>query len=189
MKRLPQDLVSNLAFILMLLSSCSNSMDEVAMYTEDDGAIEISKNVELLYSDSGQVQFMLESPLLERYVTGKDSSYTEFKEGLHVEFYDSQKEIESELTCNYAIDLAYQNKVIAKDDVLVVNRYGEELRTEHLWWLRNSEMIYSDKFVKIKTKDETIYGDGLEANQDFTKYKILNIKGIIKHKQDQDEDL
>jgi len=38
--------------------------------------------------------------------------------------------------------------------------------------------------VKITTADEVIYGDGLESNQDFTKYKIKNIKGTIHLKEE-----
>ena len=35
------------------------------------------------------------------------------------------------------------------------------------------------EFVKITTKDEVIYGQGLEANQDFSKYTIKKIRGTI----------
>jgi hypothetical protein len=33
--------------------------------------------------------------------------------------------------------------------------------------------------VRIIRPDEIIYGDGMESNQNFTKYKILNIRGTI----------
>jgi len=37
--------------------------------------------------------------------------------------------------------------------------------------------------VRIITASQIIYGDGMEANQDFTHYKILNPKGIIAVKK------
>ncbi len=33
--------------------------------------------------------------------------------------------------------------------------------------------------MKITTKEEVIWGDGLEANQDFSEYEIKNVKGQI----------
>ena len=80
---------------------------------------------------------------------------------------------------NYAIKFEEDNRMEVMNDVVVVNRFGEKLNTEHLIWEANTDRIHTDEFVKITTKDEIIYGDGLEANQDFTKYKILNIKGVL----------
>jgi hypothetical protein len=60
-----------------------------------------------------------------------------------------------------------------------VNERGEQLTTEHLIWDERRQMLNSDEFVKITTKDEIIYGNGFEANQDFSQYRIFNIKGII----------
>ena len=60
----------------------------------------------------------------------------------------------------------------------------EILNTEHLIWLQKEEKIYTEEFVKITTPDEIIYGDGLEANQQFTKYRIKNIKGTIAVDED-----
>lgn len=67
----------------------------------------------------------------------------------------------------------------ARKNVSVINQKGERLNTEHLVWDERSEKLTSDEFVKITTKDEIIFGNGFEANQDFTKYKIFNIKGTI----------
>ena len=74
----------------------------------------------------------------------------------------------------------------AKDDVVVVNDKGEVLNTEHLIWLKDSAKIYTEEFVKFTTEDEIIMGDGMEANQDFTKWKIYNITGIINIKEESD---
>ena len=42
-----------------------------------------------------------------------------------------------------------------------------------------TEEIFTEEFVKITTKNEVIYGIGLESNQNFSKYSIRNIKGTI----------
>ena len=60
-----------------------------------------------------------------------------------------------------------------------VSKKNETLNAEELIWDEKNGKIYSDKFVKITTADEIIYGEGFEANEDFTNYKIKNIKGTI----------
>jgi hypothetical protein len=39
--------------------------------------------------------------------------------------------------------------------------------------------------VKITTPNQVISGKGLESNQDFTKYEIKKITGIINIKNDE----
>jgi LPS export ABC transporter protein LptC len=70
----------------------------------------------------------------------------------------------------------------ARKNVLVVNEKGDQLNTEHLIWDERTQKLTSDEFVKITTKDEIIYGNGFEANQDFSRYRIFNIKGIFSVK-------
>ena len=43
--------------------------------------------------------------------------------------------------------------------------------------------IDMDDFVKITTKDQVIWGDGMEADQDFSEYNIKNVKGEIDIKE------
>ena len=73
--------------------------------------------------------------------------------------------------------------MIARKNVVVVNEKGEQLNTENLVWDEKSEKLLSNEFVKITSKDEIIYGTGFEANQNFSKYKIFNIKGTISLKK------
>ena len=75
----------------------------------------------------------------------------------------------------------------AKGNVVVINVNGDKLNTEHLIWLESEKRIKSDEFVKIQTKEEIIYGDGLDANEDFTQYRIKNIKGVITIKEEKED--
>jgi lipopolysaccharide export system protein LptC len=67
----------------------------------------------------------------------------------------------------------------AVNQVQVLNSQGDLLETEHLIWNQETEKVYTEEFVKITTKDEVIFGKGLESNQDFTKYVIKKISGTI----------
>ena len=165
--------------VIALFFSCENDLKEIESITElSNQPQQIGKNVEILYSDSGLVQVKLIAPLLYHYEHSEEP-YVEFPAGIKMIFYDDSLKEESTLTANYSI--YYEKKGIweAKYDVIAKNKQEETLNTEYLIWDQNLGKISSDKFVKITDEESIIYGDGLEANQDLTNWKIMNPKGII----------
>ena len=176
------------AFFLCI-TGCENDIavvNSITSATEKELPIESGKNVEIIYSDSAIVRAKLIAPELNRYAGKKP--YSEMPKGMNVIFYDKNRNVQSKLTANYGIGFDAGNgmeRMEANGNVIVINDKGEQLNTEHLTWNAVTKKIYTDKFVKITTKDEIIWGDGLEANQDFSQYQIKNVKGQIDVK-DQD---
>lgn len=170
--------ISSVLILFLLLPSCKNDLETVNTITATSNLPnETGDNVEIIFSDSAKMKIKLFGTVIERYV--KDTSYTLFPKGLHVLFYDDNSKIKNELTAEYGIRYEGIGRMEAKKNVVLVNEKGETLNTEHLIWDENKQLIFTEAFVKIKTLDEIIYGDGLESNQDFTRYKIKNIKGTI----------
>lgn len=179
-------------FFLPFLYSCENDIAVVNTVTSaDDKAkpIETSKNVEFLYSDSARVRSRLKTPILDHYIGKKP--YYEMSKGMDVVFFNSLGKEETKITANYGIGYDSGNGTTdskmsimeAKGNVIVVNEKGDKLNTEHLIWNSITKKIYTNEFVKITTKDEVIWGDGLEANEDFTEYEIKRVKGQIAVKE------
>lgn len=172
-------------FAFGILCSCENDVTEIESLTnQKELPISKGKNIELIYSEKSNVKVKITAPLMEEF--GEENKYFEMSKGIKVLFYDSLLTITSTLTANYAIHRVTKNIMEVKDDVVVINDKGEVLNTEHLIWLEDSSKIYTEKFVKITTKDEIIMGEGMEANQDFTKWKIHKIKGTINIKEESD---
>lgn len=170
------------AFLFFLFFSCKNSVEEIKeITTSPTEAPETGKGVELIYSDSAKIKFKLIAGRLER--KDGDDPITEFFDGVRIIFYDADLKPESEIQAEYAIHYEKEEKMVAKNNVVVVNVKGEKLNTEELTWEQQKHLVYTDVFVKITTADETLYGDGLESNEDFTKYKIKKIKGTINRKE------
>jgi LPS export ABC transporter protein LptC len=94
-------------------------------------------------------------------------------------------QVSSRLKADYGIRYDRELRMEARKNVVVVNEKGEQLNTEHLVWDERTRKLHSDEFVKITTGDEIIYGNGFEANQDFSQYRIFNIKGIISVNSEQ----
>ena len=162
----------------ILLFSCENDVAEIAKFDSVDTLpAQQGKNVEILYSKEGRTEFKLNAPVLNRYSGNK--AYNEMPNGVAIEIYDSLGNISTSLTSKYAIDRDFEEIMVARGDVVVINAEGEKLNTEELIWNQKTEKITSNVFVKITTADQIIMGDGLESNQDFSRYTIKKIRGII----------
>lgn len=165
-------------FLLVFIYSCENDLEKVKLYSKGNAIPqESAKSIKIIYSDSAKVKVELTAPVLNRFET--DNSYIEMPKGLQALFYNERMEVKSKLTARYGIRYERDLRMEARKNVVVINENGDRLETEHLIWDEKKEKLISDDFVKITTKDEIIFGNGFEANQDFTKYKIFNIKGTI----------
>jgi len=166
------------AFFILLLTNCKDEIKKVALVGPPDKLpIETVVDLELIYSDSAIVKAKLKAPLSKTF--DKPKLITEFPKGVDVDFYDDSLHVNSKLTANYAIRYEDEGRMEATKNVIVINKKGEKLNTEHLIWDERLHKITTPAFVKITTGNEVLYGDGLEANEDFTKYRILKPKGIM----------
>ena len=147
--------------------------------SQKDASVETGHDVEALYSDFGKVRAKLTAPVMN-HVDDAKNPYTELPSGLNLLFYADSLHVQSTLTAGYGISYDKSDEMIARNNVVVTNIYGEKLETEELVWNQKTEKISSDKFVKITTKDEIIFGDGFESNEDISDYKIKKIRGTLQ---------
>lgn len=180
----------NIGFVVALLAivvGCESNQPVAsgAWLTDTTGLLpdERYTNMSMIYSDSAEAKMRVSGRVLERF-TG-DSLYTLFPEGIHVEFFGPNMIIDSEVHANWAIQYDNDEMMEARDSVVVINTKGEKLNTQHLIWNAADKSFYTDSFVSITTPDEVIFGDGLEANEDFTWYKIRNIKGTFLREDEE----
>ena len=144
--------------------------------------IETGHIVQINYTDSGMTRARLFAPLMERY-SNDEKNYTEMKKGITAYFLNKNRKVDSYLRAKYAIRYDRDKKMVAKNDVVLVNTKGDTLNTELLNWDEQTQRIYSDKAVRITTPDEIIMGEGFESNTEFDRYKIFKIKGTISLKK------
>ena len=168
--------------MVVTFGSCENDMSTVKKITsQKEVSAETGKDIEVLYSDLGRVKAKLTAPTMMRYRTKEP--YTEMPDGVKIYFYDENLRVESQLTAGYGVSYDKSDQMIARNNVEAINIYGDKLNTEELVWNQKTQKISSDKFVKITTKDEIIFGDGFESNQDITTDKIKKIRGTIRLKE------
>lgn len=178
-------IIARLVFIFSLLTviSCENDMEAIMKLDKKTAGVEEGKDIETIYSQSGRVKAKLTAPVMLRYM--QMPSYVEFTKGLKVLFYnDTAKieandtlQIESTLTARYGKYFENDANVYLRDHVVVINKKGDRLDCEELNWDSKKEIFYSNKAVRISTPTDTLYGTGLESNQDFSNYTILHPSG------------
>jgi LPS export ABC transporter protein LptC len=145
---------------------------------------EFAEKISIDYTDSGRIRARVFSPLLVA-VKQVRKPYMEMPKGLKVDFYEANGAIQSYLTAEYGISYPDDKKVIVRRDVEILNVKGERLNTEELMWDQATGRIYTNKFVEITTKDQIITGQGLESNQSFTDWEILDVIGSLNVPQDK----
>lgn len=103
------------------------------------------------------------------------SNRIELPKTLHVDFYDSLKNIESRMDAMQAYYYESKNIVYLKDSIRVYNIKGDTLFCRELTWDQNLEKFFTEKYVRIHTPDMIMHGEGLSAPQDFKTFEIYKI--------------
>ncbi len=159
-------------------ASCVNNPKDIPAFREKQVSTEQGNQIESFYSQNAKVKAKLTAPSMLRHLT--DSTYVEFPKTLHVDFFNDSMIVESKLDALYGKYREYENKVFLRDSVVVRNILkGDTLHCDELWWDQRTQKFYTDKKVRINTKDKVIFGTGLEAAQNFSWYVIRQITGTI----------
>lgn len=173
--------IYSILLLAFVFNACENDMAKVnQIANKNDINVETIIESETIYSDNGKVKAKLNAPILKVYNT-KDP-YKELPDGLTLIFYNDSIKENGRLTAKYGISYDLKQKVTVKRNVIVINVKGEKLLTEELHWDVSHHTIRTDKAVTIITNNEKIDGEGMEADEDFSNYKIKKIKGIVKVK-------
>ena len=148
----------------------------VKTFKEYTGPIIAAENITTLFTDSAVLRIKLQAPV-QWELQNKDR---EFPEGMEVDFFENDSVHTSKLTANYGYFYNDSSLYKAQGNVIINNeKKGETLKTEELFWNTEEQTIYTEKKVRIETKDEILEGVGLEAKEDFSSYKIKKITGTF----------
>lgn len=171
---------SKLAIGSFLLVACENDINEVRALSKTVTAMEQGREIVTYYSQSGKMKAKLTSPIMNRYDRDStaDAPFIEFPKSLHVDFYGDSLKIETKLDAKYGKYRENENKVFLKDSVIIINTSGDTVFCKELWWDQRKEKFYTDKYVELRMKHDTIRGlNGMEATQDLNTRTFYNYIG------------
>lgn len=165
---------SLLACMMTFLFGCKEQKKvEHELY---DGPEVAMRNIDMLVSDSTIVKLRLVART-QLILSNKDR---DFPDGIYLRFYNPFGLVTSTLIADKGYYFSEEDYYKAEGNVIMRSLFtGDELSSELLNWDPKEEKIYTDNFVTIKTEDEVLTGEGLEASQDFEEYTILKPSGTM----------
>lgn len=170
---------SAVAIFSLALFACENNIQTVNLVATKEVFPALSAyDISVHYTDSSKIIFNLKSPEIDNYANA-DQPYTEFPKGIKLVYFSEYPDTNSMITANYAIRHDNEKYWEAKGNVVARNTKGEILNTEYMVWDEEKKIIYSDKYVKIITNEDVIEGQGFEADQSFTEWRITKVTGFI----------
>ncbi len=177
MKKIINSTIIALA-VVVLFFSCGKKREPV-MLKECNGKFpnESATDIHMLFSDEGVTSFELFATTLNKYIG--DTVYMDCPDGITIYAYDEWGERQSVLTADYAISVEIPPRMEASKNVVIKDLVKNEMiETEQIIWDKNKQIIYSVVPVKQTKADGTVnYGDGFEADEHFTKYRVFNPRG------------
>ena len=170
-----------LLFAEILIGSCGDyASKNVAKMLQADTMLftQEGRNVTINYNDSGRLKAKIFAKQLIGYK--KDGNdIVRMPKGITGNFYNDEGKAESYLSAEKGISYQTQKITEVSQNVVVMNNKGEKLNTEKLIWDQKKQIIYTDKFVRITTKNEILTGEGMESKQDFSDWVIKKPRGVI----------
>ena len=159
-------------------SACKNDLDRVAaLEVPADGPDRITTGAEYLYSDSGLVRNRVRAATIEEY-TGDDPR-TELSGGVELTFFSPDGKLNGVLTARRGSILPAEKRMQVDQQVVFTNARGEKLETEQLTWDQDSGRVHTDKPVKVTRAKDIIFGQGLDASEDMSKYTVRKVTGTV----------
>jgi len=163
-------------FLLVALAPLSCKQNTIEQPIAYNGPLIEVDTVQTLYSDSAILRVKLNAPKEYEFLNGN----REFPKGINIVFFNEYGARQSTLVANWGYYDKEKDVYTGKGNVIIRNLLeNKELLTEELHWNPTHDRIYNDTTVQvqIKTPEQTLYGKGMETNQEFTKYKILKPVG------------
>lgn len=159
-------------FVAGILFSCVNDLDTIEKVTYDPNAPdEVTTDLEVFYNDSGAAQIRIYAKLAETFT--KPERITKLKDGIKVDFFNSDGTIVSTLTALYGEVNFNTGKIFVQDSVQLRNHAKDQvLETEQLFWNQKDSTIYTYKNVVVRTPKDILYGRGIRSKHTFNEDKF-----------------
>jgi LPS export ABC transporter protein LptC len=121
--------------------------------------------------DEGRITTEIDADVIHKF-EANDSTM-----GYHLDIvlYDSTGGVNSTIVGDSGVIREQAGHLDIYGNVVVVSDDGSRLTTDYLFWDQDTQRLRTDSFVKIVDSDGNVLtGWGLEAEQNPTRYRILN---------------
>jgi LPS export ABC transporter protein LptC len=156
---------------MTFLASCDAEVD-TSLLEAYLGPISEAYDIDLYHSDSAIVRTHLKARKQVEFESGD----FEFPEGIEIVFFDVEGNVTTTMSAEKGFYIKKDNIYRGEGDVKVANlEKDQSLASEELFWDPNAKKIYTEKFVTVQERETIFNGTGMEADENFTDYKLFKI--------------
>ena len=185
-----EKIIRSIALLLCMamLFSCNNDMRNLQQLSIQRKFPQgEAYDFKLVYTDSTKVVAVVTSKLNKDF-TNQRMPYSEFPEGVKVEFYDQARH-KNIVEANYGIIYPSSDMVELRDNVVLTTYDGKKLKTSQLFWDQKEDWIFTDKEFSFtdETKGTVTNGIGMDFDKKFSTVKAHKTTGILAIEDNEEE--
>lgn len=151
-------------------------VDRIANVKKEE-AVDISRHVDVIYSDSSIVKAQLTAP--EMRIKHDSTQVYEFQKGIQIIFYDKNAKETQRINSEYAIQNEGKKTITFKKNVIITMADGSLIKTEEIIYDQGNENFYNNVPISAAFTDERgdIQGSSFTSDKDFKNIVIQNSTG------------
>ena len=185
-----EKIIRSIALLLCMamLFSCNNDMRNLQQLSIQKKFPQGEAfDFKLVYTDSTKVVAVVTSKLNKDF-TNQRMPYSEFPEGVKVEFYDQARH-KNIVEANYGIIYPSSDMVEVRDNVVLTTYDGKKLKTSQLFWDQKEDWIFTDREFSFtdETKGTVTNGIGMDFDKKFSTVKAHKTTGILAIEDNEEE--
>ncbi len=168
----------------ILSIACENDMKDIDRMAniQQEEAVDISKDVIVVYSDSARVKAELTAPEMRVYhdTTNRTQGDYEFKKGVKIIFFDEQAKESQRITSKYAKQYAETGLIEFRQNVILTMANGSIVRTEELFYDEKGAKYYNTQPITIEFTDGRghLSGTSFTSDLDFNRVDFTESTGL-----------
>lgn len=172
-RMLPLTIVLLGAILSIACENDTKDIDRLANIKQEE-AVDISKDVTVVYSDSAKVKAELKAP--EMRVYHDSTGNYEFKKGVLIIFFDDQAKEMQRVTSEYALQKRIEGLTEFRKNVVITKVDGTIIKTEELIYDEKNKKYFGSQPITAEYNDgrTSAQGTSFTADADFNDIRFMN---------------
>ncbi len=162
----------------VVVASCRNDAHDVQrVRAQPQGPATIQYGISVVYADTSEVQWKLQSDRWEEERTANNPTRELFSGNVRASQWVGKRATGTEMIADRIIRDVKERVWELQGNVLIRTGDRKTLRTQSLFWNREEGRVYGDSWVEIREEGQTLSGTGFEAQDDLSTYSIFEVSG------------
>ena len=183
---LPLTIVLLGAILSIACENDTKDIDRLANIKPEE-AVDISKDVIVIYSDSAKVKAELKAP--EMRVYHDSTGNTEFKKGVQIIFFDDNAKEMQRVTSDYALQKKLSGLTEFRKNVVITKVDGTVIKTEELIYDEKKQKYYGSQPITAEYNEGETSAQGTSFTSDANFNDIRFMNGTAVHIPSSDSQL